>query len=274
MKPRVGNICGENNLAVTLADQVTRGLERPIEIIEAYLVVLLLFAHPNDIVTECHEGHMDGFDPPEQIRINRPRENESVNQAMLLKNRRQVDPIGRCSWRVMQRGEQHMLFQARGIGFDTLQDACMKGMEKIAVAQEKTNHFCAPLENPAGLRIGAKSQAPNSFKYARARFPAHLRAGIEHAGNRSYADGSGLGNLPNRRFPWNCFHSNTALCRFGTLAAFGVNPLARASLTHQNGDGIVNGNGLRDPALWQEVGKSIQSIGSMRFWLDRGFSVG
>ena len=88
MKPRVGNICGENNLAVTLADQVTRSLERPIEIIEAYLVVLLLFAHPNDIVTEGHEGHVDGFDPSEQIRINRPRENESVNQAMLLKNRR------------------------------------------------------------------------------------------------------------------------------------------------------------------------------------------
>ena len=112
MKPRVGNICGENNLAVTLADQVTRGLERPVVIIEAYMVVLLLFAHPNDIVTEGHEGHVDGFDPPEQIRINRPRENESVNQAMLLKNRRQVDTIGRRSWRIMQRGKQHVLFAA------------------------------------------------------------------------------------------------------------------------------------------------------------------
>ena len=163
---------------MTLADQVTRGLERPIEIIEAYLIVWLLFAHPDDIVTEGHEGHMDGFDPPEQIRINRPRENESVNQAMLLKNRRQVDPIGRCSWRVMQRGEQHMLFQAGGIGFDTLQDACMKGMEKIAVAQEKADHFCAPLENPAGLRIGAESQTSDGLKYSRTRFPAYLRAGI------------------------------------------------------------------------------------------------
>jgi len=49
---------------VPLADQVTRGLERPIEIIRSLLGVLLLFAHPNDIVTEGHEGHMDGFDPP------------------------------------------------------------------------------------------------------------------------------------------------------------------------------------------------------------------
>jgi len=33
----------------------------------------------------------------------------------------------------------------------------MKGMEKITVAQEKADHFCAPLENPAGLRIRAES---------------------------------------------------------------------------------------------------------------------
>jgi hypothetical protein len=91
----------------------------------------------------------------------------------------------------------------------------MKGMEKIAVAQKKADHFCAPLENPAGLRIGAESHTPDGLKYARTRFPAHLRAGIEHAGNRSYADGSSLGNLANRRFPWNCFHSDRASCRFG-----------------------------------------------------------
>jgi len=59
-----------------------------------------------------------------------------------------------------------------------LQDACMKGMEKIAVAQEKADHFCASLENPAGLRIGAESQTPNGRKYSRTRFPAYLRAGI------------------------------------------------------------------------------------------------
>src|SRR6266849_2293411 len=178
MKPRVGDVSGENNPAVTLANQVARGMERPIEVIEAYLVILLLVAHSNDIVTEGHEGHMDGFDPAEQIRINRPCQNESVNQAMLLKNGRQVDSPGRSSRGVMQRGEQHVLFQAAGISFNALQDACMKGMEKLAVAQEKADHFCASLENPAGLRIGAESQTSDGFKYSRTRFPAHLSAGI------------------------------------------------------------------------------------------------
>ena len=178
MKPRVGDISGENNLAVTLADQVTRGLERTIEVIEAYLVVLLLFAHSNHIVTEGYEGHMDGLDPAKQIRINRPGQNESVNQPVLLKNGRQVDPVWQRSGRVMQRGEQHMLFQATRVILNALQDACMKGMEKIAVAQEKADHFCASLENPAGLRIGAESQTPDGRKYPRPRFPAYLRAGI------------------------------------------------------------------------------------------------
>src|SRR6266849_5554032 len=214
MKPRVRDISGENNPAVTFADEVARGMERPIEVIEAYLVVLLLVAHSNDIVTEGHEGHMDGFDPAEQIRINRTCKDESVNQAVFLKNGRQVDPVGRRSRGVMQRREQHVLFQAAGISFHALQDACMKGMEKIAVAQEKADHFSASLENPAGLRIGAESQTSDSLKYSRTRFPAHLRAGIEHAGNRSYANGSGPCNFANRRFPWNCFHSNVAFYRF------------------------------------------------------------
>src|SRR5882724_8573898 len=181
MKPRVGDISGENNLAVTHADQVTRGLERAIEIIEAYLVVLLLFAHSNHIVTEGHEGHVDGCDPAKQIRINRPRQNESVNQAVLLKNGRQVDLVWQRPWGVMQRGEQHMLFQATRVSLNPLQDACMKGMWKIAIAQEKADHFRAPLENPAGLRIGAESQAPDGREYSRTRFPAYLRAGIQHS---------------------------------------------------------------------------------------------
>ena len=101
MKPRVGRVSRENNLAVTLADQVARGLERPIEIIEADLVELLFVAYSNHIVTEGHEGHMDGFDPAEKIRINRPRQNEPVNQTMLLKDRRQVDPFGRRSRGIM-----------------------------------------------------------------------------------------------------------------------------------------------------------------------------
>jgi hypothetical protein len=99
----------------------------------------------------------------------------------------------------------------------------MKGMEKIAVAQEKANHLCALLENPAGLRIGAESQTPDGLKYPRTRFPAYLRAGIEHAGNRSYANGSGLGNLANRGFPWNCFHGNTTFCCFGVWLGSGRN---------------------------------------------------
>src|SRR5438309_10939701 len=107
------------------------------------------------------------------------------------------------------------MLQAAGVRFDALQNARMKRMEEITVAQEKADHFRAALKNSAGLRVGAESQAPNGFKDASACFPAHLRAGIQHAGNRSYADGSGLRNLANRRFPWNCFHSDRASCCFG-----------------------------------------------------------
>src|SRR2546430_379921 len=190
-------------------------MEGPIEVIEAHLIELRLVAHPNYVVTEGHEGHMDGFDLAEQIRINRPRQNESVNQAMLLKNGRQVDPVGRRSRGIMQRGEQHVLFQAAGIRFDALQDASMKGMEKIAVAQQKADHFCAPLENPAGLGIGAEPQTPDGLKYPLTRFPAHLRAGIEHPGNRSNAHGSGLRHFANGRFSWNYFHNTMVSCRLG-----------------------------------------------------------
>src|SRR5882762_4874521 len=133
MKPRVGGISGENNPAVTFGDQVTRGLERTIEVIESYLIVLLLFAHSNHIVTEGHEGHMDGFDPAKQIRIDGTGQNEPVNQAVLLKNGRQVNPVWQRSWGVMQRGEQHVLFQAARVSLNALQDASMKGMGKIAI---------------------------------------------------------------------------------------------------------------------------------------------
>jgi hypothetical protein len=216
-KPRVGDVSGENNMAMTHADEVPRGMERAVKVIEAHLIKWLLVARPNHIVTEGHKGHVDGFDPAEEIRVNRSGQNEPVNQAMFLKNRRQVDSIGRRSRGIMQRGEEHVLFQAGGIGFDALQDASMKGMEKIAVAQEKADHFSASLENPAGLRIGAESQTPDGRKYSRTGFPAYLRAGIQHPGNRSYANGSGLGNLANRRFLWNCFHDREAFCRFGAV---------------------------------------------------------
>ncbi len=268
MKPRVGDVSGENNLPMTIADQVARGMERPVEVIEAYLVVLLLVTHSNHVVTEGHEGHSDGFDPAEQIGINRSRQNESIDQAMLLKNRRQVDPLGRRSRRIVERGKQHVLFQAGGIRFHALQDARMKGMEKISVAQKKADHFGASLKNPAGLRIRAESQAPDGLKYSRTRFAAHLGAGIQHAGNRSYADGSGLCNLANRRFSWNCFHGNAALCRFGSLVRFNKESstlFPGASLTHQNDDGIARqSTGRADPAVPQEVGKRMQDIGFAR----------
>src|SRR6202035_1258796 len=134
MKPRVRDVSSENNVTVPSADQVTRGIKRPIEVIEAHLVELMVFVRSYHIITEGHERHMDGFDPAEQIRINRPRQNEAVNQPLFLKNRRQVNPLGKRSRGIMQRGKQHVLFQAAGIRFDTLQDACMKGMEKITVA--------------------------------------------------------------------------------------------------------------------------------------------
>src|SRR5438132_1598229 len=210
MKPRVGDVCRENNMAVTHADEVPRGMERAVEVVEAHLVELLLVAHSNHIVAEGHEGHVDGFDPAEQIRINRSRQNESVNQAMLLKNGRQVNPIGRSSRRIMQGSEQHVLFQAAGIRFDPLQDARMKGMEKIAVAQEKANHFCASLENAARLGIRAESETADGLKHTGTRFPAYLRAGIQYPGNSSDADGGGLCDFANRRFSWNCFHGNAA----------------------------------------------------------------
>src|SRR6266478_2330125 len=79
MKPRVRDISGENNLVVTLDDEVTGGVECPIEVIEAYLIESLLVVHTYHIVTEGNEGHMDGFDSVEQIPINRASQNDSVN---------------------------------------------------------------------------------------------------------------------------------------------------------------------------------------------------
>ena len=49
----------------------------------------------------------------------------------------------------MQRREQHVLFHGARIGLNALQDARMKGMQKIAVAQKKADRFRASPENPA-----------------------------------------------------------------------------------------------------------------------------
>ena len=65
---------------MAFADEVTRGVQRTIEVIEAYLIKRLVVAYSNHIVAEGHERHVDGCDPAEQIRINRSCQNESVNQ--------------------------------------------------------------------------------------------------------------------------------------------------------------------------------------------------
>jgi hypothetical protein len=116
----------------------------------------------------------------------------------------------------------------------------MKGVQKIAVAQEKANHFRASLENPPGLRIGAESQSPDGLKHSRPRFPADLRARIEHAGNRSNADGGCPCHLANRRSPWNCFHGLWPLADLGDLLATlrNLDPISCVSLAHQKDDGI------------------------------------
>jgi hypothetical protein len=101
-----------------------------------------------------------------------------------------------------------VLFQAGGIGLDALQNAGVKRMEKIAVAEEKADHFSASFENPAGLRIRAESETPNGLEYSCAGFPAYLSARIQHARDRSDAYGGSPCNVANGRLPWNCFHAD------------------------------------------------------------------
>src|SRR5712671_5440255 len=202
----MGDVRRENNLAVTLADKVARGMKRPLKIIEAYLIKLLMVVHAHHVVTEGHERHMDGADSRQQIWINCPGENDTVNQSVLLKDGRQVDALRRGLGRIVQRREQHVLLHAAGIRFDALQDTRMKRMKKIAVTEKKADHFCAALENAASLRIGSKSQAMDSIQHARASLSADLRTRIQHAGDRSDTDTCGPGYLANRRFCWNRFH--------------------------------------------------------------------
>src|SRR5712672_4299596 len=202
----MGDVRRENNLAVTFADKVARGMKRPLKIIKAHLIKLLLVVHAHHVVTEGHERHMDGADSLQQIWINCPGENDTVNQSVLLKDGRQVDAFGRGLGRIVQRREQHVLLHAAGIRFHALQDARMKRMEKIAVTEKTADHFCAPLENAASLRVGSKSQAVDGIQYARASLSADLRTGIQHAGDRSDTDTCGPGYLANRRFCWNRFH--------------------------------------------------------------------
>jgi len=82
---------------VTIADQIARRLKGSVKVVEAYFIELQRFFQSHHVVAECNEGHMNAPDLMEQIRISRSRENNSVNQAVLLKNGRQVDPIGQRS---------------------------------------------------------------------------------------------------------------------------------------------------------------------------------
>src|SRR6267142_705297 len=57
-QPGMGDIRRENNLAMTLADKVARGMKRPFKIIKAHLIKLLLIVHSDHVVTKGHERHM------------------------------------------------------------------------------------------------------------------------------------------------------------------------------------------------------------------------
>src|SRR5258706_6554549 len=118
----------------------------------------------------------------------------------------------------MQSRKQYVLFHAACVGFDPLQNACMKRVEKIAIAQQKANHLRPLFENPAGLRIGSKSKTADCIKHPRARFPAYLRAGIQHARNRSDAYARSAGYFANRGFSWNRFHENWVLVDLSQIA--------------------------------------------------------
>ena len=204
---------------MSLLDEIARGLERSVKVVKSYLIVVLFSIRSHDIIAESNERHVDGFDSAEEVWINRTCQDDAVNQAMLLKNRRQIDFLGRHSWRIVQHGKQHMVFQAAGVGLHALQNASVKRVKKIAVAQEKANNFRAALENAAGLGVGTEAQAANRFQNAGARFPAYLRTGIQHARNRSYAHASGPRDISNRSLLWNCFHGGAGFSRFSHLSS-------------------------------------------------------
>ena len=160
---------------IILTDKVTRGLESPVEIVEAYLVIVLLSIEANDIVAKRNKRHVDRFDSAEQVRIDCPCQDDTIDQALLLKNGRQVDLFRGDPRRVVEHRKQDVLFQGGGVGFNALQNAGMKGMEKIAVAEKKANNFRAALEDAAGLSVRTEPQTPDGFVHACTRLPAHLR---------------------------------------------------------------------------------------------------
>jgi len=141
----------------------------------------------------------------------------------------------------------------------------MKRMQKIAVAQQKADHFCAPLENPAGLRIGAKSQAPDRIKHLRASFPANLRAGVQHPRNRPNAHACSARYLANGRFFWNCFHRSWGSLRLcASPSVCGARPsifVTYASLAHISATAVNSVTRGPAGAPEQEVTKSFLHSG-------------
>src|SRR5579864_4047844 len=151
---------------------------------------------------------------------------------MLLKNRRQVDLLGRRSLRIVQHSEEDMMLQRAGIRFDALQNAGMKRMEKITVAQEKANNFGAALKNSSSLRVGAEPKAADGFVDTGARLAAHLRAGIQHTGNCSYAHAGSAGYVANRALAWNCFQRYFYFLQLSHLSSTLLGSPVRASVAH------------------------------------------
>jgi hypothetical protein len=149
--------------------------------------------------------------------------------------------------------EKDVLVQTAGVGFDSLQNARVERMEKIAVAQEKANHFRASFENSPGLRIGAKPETADCFEYPGARFPAYLRTGVEHSRNGSDAYTCRAGYFANRRFCWNRFHSGYAFSRLWVLSHLAAKDLpticTTASLAHRSACDLKQCNrvALRSP---------------------------
>src|SRR5215472_5354345 len=135
-----------------------------------------------------------------------------------------------------------MLLQSAGVGLNALQDASMEGMQKIAVAQEEAHHFCTPLENTAGLRVGAESEAADGFENSRASFAADLGAGIQHARDRSDANRRSLRYVANGGPSWNRFHAKWA---FFSLRVIRLRPRKlptsyAVSLAYQRNTGALN----------------------------------
>src|SRR5579859_1125670 len=207
LNPRERNVSCKIDQTMSLLNQIPCGLERSAEVIESYLIVGLLSIHAHHIVTEGYKRHLNGLDSAKKVWINRPCQNDTVNQAMLLKNRRQVNFLRGHPRRIVKHGKQHVMFQAAGVRFDTLQNARVKGMEKVSVAQEKANDFGASLQDSPGLGVGAETEATDGFVHKCASLPAHLRARIEDARNRANAHAGSPRHISNGGLLWNCFQA-------------------------------------------------------------------